>query len=643
MHVMRLAILLSVFVTGISMNGAGAQATPQPSTGGIGTAACDFNAIKNSLYSTESSSAGSYTALNRRTGAAGKYQFMPATRDSYIRRHPECNAQNCQTTAQWTSGSAECNAAQECIMDAFTNDNLSQIRRDPACQQLLANGGQVVTGSGQGNTLTCRVTESGLLAAFHLGGWDECRKMLANGRGDNDGPGGRGGTDVSYYTCRHGGLAVPGNCTPSPANTSGTTAGPTGTQAQADFSGIDLSGPLDPLREWWDAALMLMAEQFTANMAAQVEAIGMMFDAKHQLETQRLFQEKTAEAHRDYQPSEQMCTFGTFARDLVATERVSNASKAMVAEHILEREIGQGDGMALSRSSNRLSRIAQFRRRFCDRLDNAIGLDQLCPNQPPENMRNRDINFTQTIDQPLSLDIDLNDPAVSEDEETVFALVDNLFATQTLPRPPEDALELRKYNYNYLNLRSVVAMRGIARNSIANIIALKTATPNRDDRTNAPYLRALLREFGLNDAEIEQQLGPNPSYYAQMEFLTRKMYQNPIFYTNLYDKPTNVKRIGAAMKAIKLMQDRDIQAALQRREMLMSMMLELKLRDESNEVYDTLEKGLFAGSMGSGGTRQGQQAPTPTAPVAQPTPTQPANPTNPFFGGIFPWLGFGNP
>ena len=128
-----------------------------------------------------------------------------------------------------------------------------------------------------------------------------------------------------------------------------------------------------------------------------------------------------------------------------------------------------------------------------------------------------------------------------------------------------------------------------------------------------------------------------------MEFLTRKMYQNPNFYTNLYDKPTNVKRIGAAMKAIKLMQDRDIQAALQRREMLMSMMLELKLRKESDEVYDTLEKGLFSGSMGAGGgTRQGQQAPTPTAPVAQPTPTQPAAPTNPL-GGIFPWLGFGNP
>jgi hypothetical protein len=394
---------------------------------------------------------------------------------------------------------------------------------------------------------------------------------------------------------------VPGNCavTGGPNTSGGNVAGPTGTLAQLNFTGVDLSGPEDPLRDWWDAALMLMAEQFTLNMEAQVEAIGMMFDAKHQLETQRLFQEKVAEAHKDYQPSEQMCTFGTFARDLVATERTTNLTRTAVAEHILEKEVGQGETMYADTSKGSLSRIAQFRKKFCDPSDNINGLRELCPQGGPLELRNRDINFTQTLDQPLSLDIDFNDANVTQDEETVFALVDNLFATDPLPRAPEEAGDLRKFNYNYLNLRSITAMRGIARNSIANIIAMKTATPNKDDESNAPYLRALMREFGLPDEEIFKILGENPSYNAQMEFLTRKMYQNPQFYTNLYDKPANIKRIRAAMKAIKLMQDRDIQAALQRREMLMSIMLELKLRDEGDAVYNATENSLFNNSVTS--------------------------------------------
>src|SRR5690606_1555650 len=77
-----------------------------------------------------------------------------------------------------------------------------------------------------------------------------------------------------------------------------------------------VTGSADGFKETVVASLMMMAEQFTANMAYQVQMIGKLLDAKHQLETQRLFQQKMSEAHKDYQVSEQMCTFGTFARDL---------------------------------------------------------------------------------------------------------------------------------------------------------------------------------------------------------------------------------------------------------------------------------------------------------------------------------------
>jgi hypothetical protein len=109
-----------------------------------------------------------------------------------------------------------------------------------------------------------------------------------------------------------------------------------------------------------------------------------------------------------------------------------------------------------------------------------------------------------------------------------------------------------------------------------------------------------------------------------MELLTRKMYQNPTFYAALYTKPANVERTAAAMEAIKLMQDRDRFEAALRREMLLSVLLELKLRT-AQEVLEN-EKQNFAPfstspaaatappGTATGATPGGPAAPTP-APV----------------------------
>ncbi|PZQ49126.1 MAG: hypothetical protein DI551_00300 [Micavibrio aeruginosavorus] len=564
----------------------------------VGTASCDYTAIKNSLHSTESAGTGNYSSYNSASGTAGRYQFTKYNREYFIRKYPSCNGSSCLDLQAWLHNE-NCKAVQECTMDALTAENQKLIENNSSCQKLLANGGAWVTGTKTGQTpLSCHVTMSGLIAAVHLGGPKQCAAILANGHGDND-----GNTQASYYVCAHKDLPVPGNCTPVPNNAVGISS-QTATQAQMDFiagsGGLVLDGPANPLRDWWLPALALMAEQFTVNMIAQVEAIGMMLDAKHQLETQRLFQLKVAEAHKDYHPSEQMCTFGTFARDLASTDRLAKVTHASVANQLLQREMASGESLASNPDSDNLSRWTQYRERFCDPGDNATGMATICTEPGPENLRNSDINYTQTLDQPLSLAIDLTDDVTTEDEETVFALVDYLFAHNPPKRPPASATDMVKFQTHYMNLRSITAMRGIARNSIANLIALKTATPNSEaGQGNAPYLKALIRELGVaEEEEITKYLGENPSYYAQMEVLTRKIYQNPNFYTNLYDKPANIQRMRASMQAVKLMQDRDIQAALQRREMLLSMILEVRLRDRAEDVYNATDQSM-AESTGS--------------------------------------------
>src|SRR5690606_4894496 len=108
-----------------------------------------------------------------------------------------------------------------------------------------------------------------------------------------------------------------------------------------------------------------------------------------------------------------------------------------------------------------------------------------------------------------------------------------------------------------------------------------TAMRASGDEGSAPYTKALIKELGITSTdEIDKFLGEKPSYFAQMEVLTKKIYQNPTFYTELYDKPVNVERKGAAIEAISLMQDRDLYNSLLRSEAVLSVLLETMLIKE---------------------------------------------------------------
>ena len=71
-----------------------------------------------------------------------------------------------------------------------------------------------------------------------------------------------------------------------------------------------------------------------------------------------------------------------------------------------------------------------------------------------------------------------------------------------------------------------------------------------------------------------------------MEVLTKKLYQNPSFYTELYDKPANVERKRVALQAIDLMQKRDIYQSLLRSESILSLMLETDVMAEQDSIIN---------------------------------------------------------
>lgn len=468
--------------------------------------------------------------------------------------------------------------------------------------------------------------------------------------------------------------------------------------------------------EYWKKhilpALMLMAEQLTVVGIQQVEMFGTMLDAKHQLETQRLFQQMTAQAHKDYHPSEGMCTFGTTVRSLAASERKSDMTQVGVAGRMMQRQALSGDTVSyMGPASDIESRLVYFAYSFCDKADNSNGLQQLCKNSKIKPARrNIDVDYTRNIEGRLTLDIDFNDPkknrssgeAIAEldkekqeldrgekmleklnafskgrtadkevkdylrdfvnyehsglsdeqkkilkesldsgsadaamneylknfiipnqesvnenqkeaikraeqdyaksleyvDREDVFALSANLFAHKVAPRfVPEqlatgDGRVKLSAAEKYMDLRAVFAKRSVAQNSFAALTAMRSS----GDDGSAPYTKALIKELGVADEdEINELLGEKPSYFAQMEVLTKKIYQNPTFYTELYDKPVNVERKGAAIQAISLMQDRDLYNSLIRSEAVLSVLLETMLMREQQKVLAGMPRDTGAG------------------------------------------------
>lgn len=342
-------------------------------------------------------------------------------------------------------------------------------------------------------------------------------------------------------------------------------------------------------------ALIYMTDELTANMVQQVQIIGAFFDAKHQLETQRLFQSMTAQAHKDYHPSEELCMFGTNVQSLAASEKKSKIVKSAMANGMIARQLSSGQNLAFDGpESDRKSRLKQFINKFCRRSDNGGNLSKVCAgggqNPAQENM---DVNYTSALENKLTLEVDFSNEGgsdLTEDEENIFALGANLFGHEVLPNisgyilasNPDEVFDIASY---YLDMRAVVAKRSVAQNSFANIVALKA----EGDGETAPFLKAILKEAGVNEQDIEARLGEKPSYFAQMEVLTKDIYQNPSFYANLYDKPVNVERKGIALQAIELMQDRDIYQSLLRSEAVLATLIETTLLREHSRITAELE------------------------------------------------------
>lgn len=374
-------------------------------------------------------------------------------------------------------------------------------------------------------------------------------------------------------------------------------------------------------------AMMMMTDELVDVGLKQMEAIGMLFDAKIQMETQQVMQVEEAKIHKIYTPSMGMCEIGTNVKSLATTDRRSEINQRVLSQRSIGRNLGQPSmsGFINERQDNN-SRLTQFKNHYCEEGGNRKGMEPLCGNLKQDtivdrnaNRRNRDIDYVRLIDTPWTINLNLTDTHLSHYEEDTFALAANLYGHKIPRRPSAESLTdnngvsdtVPNMQKAYMDFRSLMAKRSVAENSFSAIAGMKSSgTPGSRE-----YMMNIMAGLGVavdesvvpinfkkNEASIllngddgkdwdtaNPLWRPNPSYYAQMEILTKKMLQNPDFYTNLYDKPTNVDRKTVSLQAIGLMQKFDIFKSYLRQEAAISVLLEMAVTSLQNEIENDLQ------------------------------------------------------
>lgn len=349
-------------------------------------------------------------------------------------------------------------------------------------------------------------------------------------------------------------------------------------------------------------ALQMMTEQFSAAAMHQAVAIGMFFDAEQVMATNRLYQRLTAQAHKDYQPSTGMCVFGTNVRALMSAERNAEYTAFVMGQRSIDRQMGNMNSAAApGQFADFAARLENFRSLYCDYHSYGGGLDPVCNFDTDDDgsqdletpdTANRDIAYSRIVDR-NTLAIDLSDTDITPDERDIFSLASNLYSHNTAIRVPEIAFRKPANRDAILDLRAVVAKRSVAEHSFNTMVGLRSPSSEFTGPDAAQYMRLILDNLGVSDnSAMAAYLGDQPSYYAQMEVLTKRIFQDGQFYTNLYDKPANVDRKGVALQAIGLMQSFDTWQSYLRTEAMLSVLLELeimKLQDEVQNRLNTLD------------------------------------------------------
>lgn len=328
-------------------------------------------------------------------------------------------------------------------------------------------------------------------------------------------------------------------------------------------------------------------QQLAQTIVMEARMIGGFYDAQNFLGAQLDLQRLSAEASRNYTPSEAMCQFGTLSRSLGASDEKARANQRRMSEVALNRSLGTFAGLgSTGRGQDNSDRIENFVANLCSKTDENNVLELVCNNASVTDKRlNRDIHYPRTLGVPETLRVNLTDGSLTAEESDLVMLAHNLYGSTTwIKRFSEYDFKSGTGQQLYQLVRSVTAKRALAENSFNAYVGMKA----QGSGASYTYMDKVMQNLGMatGDRQAYFGAGTEPSYYAQMEVLTKRIYQDPQFYANLMDGRANVSRQMAAMEGLGLMQDRDIYTSMSRSEMLLALYVEMEARQLKSKIQN---------------------------------------------------------
>lgn len=186
-----------------------------------------------------------------------------------------------------------------------------------------------------------------------------------------------------------------------------------------------------------------------------------------------------------------------------------------------------------------------------------------------------------TLDVSFRSNEDGATPAAGAGEKDVLSFLYNVLTFQAPDyrrHMPFNEAQRASWQPKALAAMSLNTLHSFARNSWAHLIGMRAKGSKTVDELGIPEL---LADYNVDMAQYRTVLGKKPSYYAQLEFAARKLYQDPQFHASLMNM-SDIRALRsrkAMIKSLRLQVDREIYKSMLRVETLLVALNEMKLRE----------------------------------------------------------------
>lgn len=339
----------------------------------------------------------------------------------------------------------------------------------------------------------------------------------------------------------------------------------------------------DTIVEDWREEL----SQQSAKVAGGTQLQGIISDATDTNRHAMAVQSQSADMAVRLLPDQNTCSAGTAVEFLARTEEDARVTAAAGAAAVSSRQaMLSGTPQASGEGWEKETRFKRCIEKYCDLEDhggNVVGAVDALKTRGGLNMlegderrTNADIDYGRSFAAPLTLDVDGSAPDDGAYED-MLTMASYLYGHDQFFNLTRDRIDSSLFD-----VRALQAKRNLVANSFLAQMELKA----KSKEPMSPEMLAAYQNLGFSGTALADMVGENPSYHAQMDVLTRRLYQDPQFYTNLVTTRENLDSQATAMDAFANMQMRDLYESLRRQELLFAVLLEAKIGKQAIDQDD---------------------------------------------------------